>query len=652
MLIFCHIIFNLLKKEVSSSENAVWNRLHITNAAFILLSVPYYYYFSKPYFLALSDQLLKIGLLTIFLFIILVITSKLKIKVSSTKYLYYCLLSLILITVIYAHWIRPYIGPFATYDWPGTPLDGTRNYRENSIIIICLYLSIPIFYAAVGGLLAAVYSIMFKKEWSLIPLVVLIGGFSALYLYDPQISPDQYWAIRRFIPIIIPGIIFLAFYGLYRFSLLFSNNRRKVILTIVSLSLFTFVFQQDKALILGKENNNSWNQVATIANKIPDNSKIISNTIDTLNTPLFMAFDKKILQLSHLRESSYEKLLTELNQQKDGDIYLLGSMGIFGYDRENVEDFDLQFSSLEQVPNKLPSELIEDHYHLELSKLIKSDKPQNTILGAYPVLGVEESGFYNSEVDSLGTPFRWTDGNGSLVIPMDTEYQSSSVQISFNNIGPQPQNIKITANGQNLFSGEINGPTEKILSLRNIESSDNKITLQIESDVWNPSKLEEGSDDNRNLGIAVNMIRINNSLSSSSQDLTDVKTQIQLEGSDNLTMDTNVPKNITISLSNISAKFLPTSRYLGTDQNAVKVGQLWFNKNDMSQRVSEGRTQLPFSLFPNDKLQTKIELSPIGYDGKPLPPGDYEVWVGLIQESVKWFYEYGEVPTKINVHIK
>ncbi|WP_079913861.1 hypothetical protein [Paenibacillus sp. 32352] len=651
MLIFSHIIFNLLKKEISPSEKAVWNKLHIINAVFILLSVPYYYYFSKPYFLGLSDQLLKIGLLSIFLLIILFIISKLKIKVSSSKYLYYGLLCLSLIAIIYAHLIRPHIGPFSTYDWPGSFLDGTRNYRENSIINICLYLSIPIFYAAVGGLLAALYRIMFKKEWGLIPLIVLIGGFSALYLYDPQISPDQYWAIRRFIPIIIPGITFLAFYGLYNFTSLFSNNRRKFLLIIISLSLFIYVFQQDKALISVKENNNSWNQVATIANKIPDNSIVISNADDTINTPLFMAFDKKIIQLNHLRESSYKKLLNEINKQKDTNVFLLDNIGVFGYGREKVEDFDLRFSNLEQVPNKLPSEMVENQYHLGLYKLSNLDKQQNSILGAYPVIGVEESGFYNTEVDSLGVPFRWTNGKGVLVIPVEPDYQSSSVQISINNIGPQPQDIKITANSQNLFSGIINGPTEKILSLHDIKSSDNKIVLEIQSNVWNPAQVIEGTNDTRDLGVAVKMVRIIDSSITPNFALNNVKTNIQLEDSNNLSINPVDSKSISINLANNGAHFLPSFSYLGTNIHSVNIGQIWFDKNDMSHRLSEGRVHLPSSLFPNDNIQTKIELSPIGYDGKPLPPGDYEVWIGLVQEGVGWFYDFGEMPIKINVHI-
>src|SRR5262249_24413927 len=43
----------------------------------------------------------------------------------------------------------------------------------------------------------------------------------------------------------------------------------------------------------------------------------------------------------------------------------------------------------------------------------------NTTLGNQFVPEVQESGFYHEEYNRAGDPFRWTNGNGKLVIPID-----------------------------------------------------------------------------------------------------------------------------------------------------------------------------------------------------------------------------------------
>src|SRR4029077_5990812 len=35
-------------------------------------------------------------------------------------------------------------------------------------------------------------------------------SLSALYLWTPQITPDQVWAMRRYVPVVVPGLIIAA----------------------------------------------------------------------------------------------------------------------------------------------------------------------------------------------------------------------------------------------------------------------------------------------------------------------------------------------------------------------------------------------------------------------------------------------------------
>jgi len=57
-------------------------------------------------------------------------------------------------------------------------------------------------------------------------------------------------------------------------------------------------------------------------------------------------------------------------------------------------------------------------------------------------------------------------------------------------------------------------------------------------------------------------------------------------------------------------------------------------------------------MFPGDEVQIDVAVNPIGYDGTRLPPGDYEVWIGLVQEGITWFYREGDAVLKLNVTVK
>ncbi|HWB39215.1 MAG TPA: glycosyltransferase family 39 protein [Candidatus Saccharimonadales bacterium] len=88
-----------------------------------------------------------------------------------------------------------------------------RTYAEYTTNMIFWYLG-PLAIASIYGLVVAVKKGMRRYE-SLLALTLMVFLSTALvYLVNPSISPDQIWASRRDVPIILPGIAILAVYGL------------------------------------------------------------------------------------------------------------------------------------------------------------------------------------------------------------------------------------------------------------------------------------------------------------------------------------------------------------------------------------------------------------------------------------------------------
>ncbi|WP_159449584.1 hypothetical protein [Demequina sp. NBRC 110057] len=91
----------------------------------------------------------------------------------------------------------------------GLPVDGTRNYAESTVSWLSYYLTWPMVILAIIGLGWATMRMVRRDA----PWAVLLGSMLAptlLYLVKPAIVPDQIWAIRRFEPITLPGMLLMA----------------------------------------------------------------------------------------------------------------------------------------------------------------------------------------------------------------------------------------------------------------------------------------------------------------------------------------------------------------------------------------------------------------------------------------------------------
>ncbi|MFE3447360.1 hypothetical protein ACFXJ8_00375 [Nonomuraea sp. NPDC059194] len=98
----------------------------------------------------------------------------------------------------------------------GLPADGTRLYSEDSLYWVIWYVGVPVVVFATLAAAVLVRRLLrgggSAFEW-LLPLAV-IGWTTVTTLLRPEITPDHPWAARRLVPVVIPGLILLAVWGL------------------------------------------------------------------------------------------------------------------------------------------------------------------------------------------------------------------------------------------------------------------------------------------------------------------------------------------------------------------------------------------------------------------------------------------------------
>ncbi len=89
------------------------------------------------------------------------------------------------------------------------PIDGTRTYAEQSLEWFSWYWGPITLALAVLGMAFGVHQLLKRRDLRLVaPISMLM--LAGLYILKPSIVPDQIWAMRRYLPVVIPGLLLAA----------------------------------------------------------------------------------------------------------------------------------------------------------------------------------------------------------------------------------------------------------------------------------------------------------------------------------------------------------------------------------------------------------------------------------------------------------
>jgi hypothetical protein len=127
----------------------------------------------------------------------------------------------------FAYFVRPHMDPVTdtSKDWnaafilqrqaaEGLPVDGTRTYAEDSMTWLGWYLGPVMLALGVLGAALLLRRIVRGQDRAALPFLFILLGTAALYLWKPSIYPDQPWASRRYLPVVLPGLIVGCFWTL------------------------------------------------------------------------------------------------------------------------------------------------------------------------------------------------------------------------------------------------------------------------------------------------------------------------------------------------------------------------------------------------------------------------------------------------------
>ncbi|PJI93410.1 hypothetical protein [Luteimicrobium subarcticum] len=121
----------------------------------------------------------------------------------------------------------------------GKAVDPARTYDEMSVTWLSWYYGWAAVLLGFGGIALAGYRAVARRDARLLTFLGVVMAPSAMYLWRVSITPDQVWAMRRFLPVTIPGLLLGATFLL---ATLWAGRRRWARVVAVAGTVATLVF--------------------------------------------------------------------------------------------------------------------------------------------------------------------------------------------------------------------------------------------------------------------------------------------------------------------------------------------------------------------------------------------------------------------------
>ena len=421
------------------------------------------------------------------------------------------------VAFIYLYFIRPYIPS----DHIKSGEVRMRSFREETLVRIGWYVTPLGLVLCLAGFILFVLKKASKKHLFFMLLVLL--NFS-IFLYDPRIYPDHFWAVRRHVPFIIPAM--LVFAALVIDELI--SRKQKLIkalgLGLVAVLIINFALAS-RPFVFHTEYGGVDKQLEEIAEKFDDDDIILS--IDTnyasrlIGTPLDLIYDKKVMPLRENYDVENLLRFIEDKQAEGRGIYFLLSsrdsnmagQPFYLVYRDSIE---LSYNRAEVVHDRRPEKVFSHTWKVNIYE--PAVGPISWEDGKLDVGNPEDinyrlEGFYGAE-SSGKEDYRWSGPRSLLEVALPEGYASQAKGLTIRGRHLLPpdvltEKVEVIVNGQSIGSVDMGEEFEEytLEMPENLLKGEDKLTIEFITKTWKPKELGMG-EDTRDLGFMLDYIRI------------------------------------------------------------------------------------------------------------------------------------------------
>ncbi len=425
----------------------------------------------------------------------------------------------------YAYFLRPWLSAWAGGDGnnKGDALAHTGwllalGFRRLAAHDAAAFFRLGWFVTPVGLAAGVLGLLMAIRDWRsryLFP-VLLVLTFSGFYFYKIRVYADYFFALRRFVPVILPFL--LAFVALALIRLAARGLTGKVAAGALSLFLAISFLRQTVPVARHVDWRGSVRFVDDVARRFgPDDIVIFEQiqSVHLLSLPLWAIHGVKIVELARFNPDP-ERLqhLIGAWRSRYRNIYFVHTYrtDLCGIFLQHVADYFFGTVEWERTYGRAPERPEGRSLRFTVSRVVPPEDLQvpplpEVVIGASDDFQV--SGFFDKEGGGDLT-YRWTGSCASVYIPGAKPGATVVLSVS---AGKRPETAKAplvaaSLSGQSIGSF-VAGPEWAEYSVR-LPSPlpPGPPVLRLDVAAWRPVNLLPGSSDVRDLGVMVHRIRI------------------------------------------------------------------------------------------------------------------------------------------------
>jgi hypothetical protein len=434
-------------------------------------------------------------------------------------------MGLVLVLAGYMYFLRPWLSAWAGGD--GNEAARTLSnpwvlhrlgFRRLAAHDAQSFLRLGWFVSPLGLLLGVVGLVSVIRHWQrrYFLTVAVALTFAGFYLYKIRIYNDYYFAMRRFLPVILPVLVGLAAVLLCRLAA--RGGRARLAAGLLTIALLGLFLRDSIPLLRHRDWPGSVSFVAGLARQFGPEDVVIfeqPQSIHLLALPLWAVHGVNVVELARF-DPDPAKLQDLVDQWRTRyrNIYFVHTYrtDLCGIFLQRVRPHLLVTHEWELTYDRPPREPVPRSFRFAVSRVVP---PEELAVPALPEVDIggsddfQVSGFFDKEEEGARS-YRWTGGCASLYVPGARGARSVSITAS---AGRRPQSARpavVTARlGGTLLGQFTAGPgwQQHVFPLPH-EMAPGPPVLRLDVAPWRPVNLERGSEDVRDLGVMVDRVRV------------------------------------------------------------------------------------------------------------------------------------------------
>ncbi len=158
----------------------------------------------------------------------------------------------------------------------GLERDLFRRYSEQTMEWMAWYLGAFTLLLAIVGLallVGLIWTTRVPTDGALAALFVL--GTGAVYWWGPRNTPDHIWVMRRFLPVILPGLVLFAVFAVVYATAKLADHWRRPIVVAATLAIVTSAALPTMPVWLMREQHGFDLGLVALCDRLPGNSSVV-----------------------------------------------------------------------------------------------------------------------------------------------------------------------------------------------------------------------------------------------------------------------------------------------------------------------------------------------------------------------------------------